>query len=48
MAPNREGGLYDRMKPVIEGYRAETGVPRMYENFEWLAEQGRTWQPMRA
>jgi hypothetical protein len=38
---------WDQVKGVALGLREEMGDPRMWENFEYMAEQQRSWQPKR-
>lgn len=38
---------WDRVKGYALGVREETGNPRLFENFEYAAEQTRSWQPKR-
>jgi len=38
---------WDRVKGVALGLRGEMGEPRMWENFEYMAERQRSWQPKR-
>jgi hypothetical protein len=32
-------GIWRALAPAVEGWRTETGEPRLYENFEWLAKR---------
>jgi hypothetical protein len=38
---------WDRVKGYALGVREEMGDPRLFENFEYAAEQARSWQPKR-
>ena len=38
---------WDRVKGYALGVREEAGDPRLFENFEYAAEQARAWQPTR-
>ena len=38
---------WDRLKGVALGFREELGVPGLWENFEYMAERQRSWQPKR-
>ena len=38
---------WDRVKGYALGAREEAGDPRLFENFEYAAEQARSWQPDR-
>jgi len=38
---------WDRVKGYALGAREEMGDPRLFENFEYAAEQARSWQPKR-
>jgi len=38
---------WDRVKGYALGVREEAEDPRLFENFEYTAEQARSWQPKR-
>jgi hypothetical protein len=38
---------WDRVKGYALGVREEFGDPALFENFEYAAEQARSWQPKR-
>jgi len=38
---------WERVKSFALGVREESGEPRMYENFEHMAERARSWRPAR-
>jgi hypothetical protein len=38
---------WDRVKGIALGLREEMGDPRMWENFEYMAERQRSWEPKR-
>ena len=38
---------WDRVKGYALGVRQEGGDPRLFENFEYAAEQARSWRPGR-
>jgi hypothetical protein len=40
--------VWDRVRGYALGVRKEMENPALYENFEYAAEQARSWQPKRA
>ncbi len=40
-------GVWDRLKGFALGLREESGEPRLWENFEYMAGHARSWRPTR-